>query len=124
MCVVPEYDNYADGIYKIRLSEANPFNEYVIIKTYGTVRKSRALPSIDDCRQQKCEWDAEFRKSYDSKAYGFQKVYALYENDVLVDKGTAVELSEKYSVAVKSIYNSVASPERRLRRRFNVIVSN
>ena len=116
------FKNKKDGIYQIRLTEDNPYNEYMIIKTYGDTVKVRNQPSISCCRQQEEEWDEIYADIFPDYV-GIKcpvilaeptrpriNEYEIFDQQgQLVASGDSLALSQQFGVSKKRLSNSACS---------------
>lgn len=99
-----------DGVYEIKLTPSNPFNGYLIIKTYGDVVKKRKLPSIEDCRLQEDEWDKEYLPRLNTQKASKTIRYTLEDAEGnVVASGTSRQLADKTGINPRNINNAANS---------------
>ena len=57
-----------EGVFELEITNANPYNQYFVVKKYGNKFKSKAMPTLIDCMEQIKEWDEDYtRKTKDAK---------------------------------------------------------
>lgn len=110
---------YKDGIYRVKLTDANPYCEYLVAKTYDGVQKSRKLPTLDDCKQQLLEWDEEYGRRKKKTRFVLKPTdvveYVLKDKDgkILV-RGNIGDITQFVGCSAKTIYNALADKNRKV----------
>lgn len=105
-----------DGVYEIRLTNNNPFNQYLLVKTYGGVTRSRKCPSIEDMQNQLNEWDDIYRKEHpEYKGTSIRKMmktrmaentYEVRSGGEIIATGTGRQLAELLNIKAKTLCNA------------------
>ena len=118
-----------DGVYELRLTDRNPYCQYLVVKTYGDVQKKRAMSSLQDLKQQIEELDENYAKSHpDFRNRGFKRLiskkeksreqvnyYQVYDDTgKLCLQGSGKQIAETIGCNPKTVCNVANSSTRRL----------
>ncbi len=122
------FDNISkDGVYRLRLSNRNPYARYLVVKTYGTTQMKRAVCDVEDIRQQLLEWDDRFGITDQSKRglknllrnnrprarENYRNYYSVYDSEGnLFMEGFGQDIAEHFGCKAKTVCN-IANTEGR-----------
>ena len=116
-----------DGVYRLRLSNRNPYARYLVVKTYGTTQMKRAVCDVEDIRQQLMEWDDRFGITDQSKRglknllrnnrprarENYRNYYSVYDSEGnLFMEGFGQDIAEHFGCKAKTVCN-IANTEGR-----------
>lgn len=98
-----------DGIYRINRS---PLVRYLVVKHYGDAEKTRYMTSLEDCKQQIQEWDAEYKvctvkKMATRKNSGYAREYHVYDKDnVQIACGKGKDVASLFGCHINTLINA------------------
>lgn len=114
-----------DGIYRIKLTVANPYNEYLVIKTYEGKQRARKLPTLEECKQQIAEWDEEYKRAKvkaqkevkhreRAKATDVIEYVLKDKDDKIITRGSIQDVTQFVGCSAKTIYNTLCTEGRKI----------
>ncbi len=119
-----------DGVYKLQLSNRNPYARYLVVKTYGTTQMKRAVCDMEDIRQQLMEWDDRFGVTDQSKRglrnllkeekprarENYRNYYSVFDSEGnLFMEGYGQDIAERFGCKAKTVCNIANTEGRYLR---------
>lgn len=127
------FDNISkDGVYRLQLTNRNPYARYLVVKTYGSTQMKRAVCDMEDIRQQLMEWDDRFGVADQSKRglknllrsdrprrENYRNYYSVFDSEGnLFMEGYGQDIAEKFGCKAKTVCN-IANTEGRYLRSTN-----